>query len=343
MAFPSASTCGRGWWRRLSRTWTGRRRRSTRCGFPTTSSTPGTRWRRAGACSRGRWPATPTSSCGHEVLCNSFRNPAHLAKMVGHRRRRSRAAGSSSASAPAGTTRSTAPTAGRSRPRRVRIAQLAEAIELIRRMWTQAPAQLPGRALPDRGRLLRATARCRSRPSWSAATASSYLLRVVARHADWWNYRFRGLDVYAQKQEVLKAHCRDVGPRLRRDPAGRPRRHPHRRDRARGGAASRPRPDMRPLADIRLVGTPAQVTETLLAHRRAGRPPAHGELRRRAATGGHLALRRRRPAAPARRLRRVGVSRPGGDRSSRPPTPSRRASPRIPRRRRGGRSGGCGP
>ena len=36
-------------------------------------------------------------------------------------------------------------------------------------------------------------------------------MRVVAQHADWWNYIYQTPEAYAQKQEVLKQHCRDVG------------------------------------------------------------------------------------------------------------------------------------
>ena len=91
-----------------------------------------------------------------------------------------------------------------------------------------------------------------------------YLLRAVAKHADWWNYSFRDDATYAHKQEVLKGHCKDVGrdyeqivqvvrvgiliaeterevERLKADPR------------------------TRPLSDIHLVGTPAQVTEALRA------------------------------------------------------------------------------
>ena len=38
-----------------------------------------------------------------------------------------------------------------------------------------------------------------------------HLLRVVARHADWWNYGYRDRALYAHKQEVLKGHCKDAG------------------------------------------------------------------------------------------------------------------------------------
>ena len=198
--------------------------------------------------------------CGHEVLCNSFRNPAHTAKMLataqalsggravlgigaGWNGEEYRAYGWPFPSAP------------------VRIAQLAEAIELIRRMWTDASATYEGAHYRIAG------ASCEPRPDprppvMVGGHGERYLLRVVARHADWWNYGFRDHVLHAHKQEVLKSHCREVGrdydeilqvvrvgiliapterevERLKADPA------------------------VRPMADIPLAGTPAQVGETL--------------------------------------------------------------------------------
>jgi len=202
----------------------------------------------------------PDKRCGHEVLCNSFRNPAHTAKMVataqalsggrtilgigaGWNEEEYRAYGWPFPSAP------------------VRIAQLAEAIELIRRMWTEAPATWAGEHYRIAG------AACEPRPDpippiMVGGHGEKHLLRVVARHADWWNYGFRDHALHAHKQDVLKAHCREVGrdydeilqvvrlgiliaeterdvERLKVDPS------------------------TRPMADIRVAGTPAQVTETL--------------------------------------------------------------------------------
>jgi len=90
----------------------------------------------------------------------------------------------------------------------------------------------------------------------------TYLLRVVARHADWWNYPFREPTLYTHKQEVLKRHCRDVGrdydtirqvvrvgiliAETERDV-----------ERLKGA------PGVRPMSDIRLAGTPEQVTDAL--------------------------------------------------------------------------------
>ena len=209
-------------------------------------------------------------------------------------------------------------------------------------MWTQAPAHYKGEHYRIEG------AYCEPRPVpvppvMVGGHGERYLLRVVARHADWWNYPFRGLDVYAQKQEVAQGAL----PRGRAATTTRSSRSSGSGiligESEREVERIKARPDTRPLADIRLVGTPGPGDGGAARHRGAGRPPAHRELRRRAAAGGNVALRRRGAAAPAGRLRRAEISRPGGGRSSRPPTPSRRACPRKSRRRTAARSGGCGP
>ncbi len=160
----------------------------------------------------------PDKRCGHEVLCNSFRNPAHVAKMV------------ATAQALSGG-------------------------------WTAAPATYDGQHYRIEN------AHCEPRPDpippiMVGGHGEKHLLRVVAQHADWWNYPFRDHALYAHKQEVLKAHCREVG-----------------RDydqivqvvrvgilvaeTERDVERLKAEPFVRPMADIRLAGTPAQVTETL--------------------------------------------------------------------------------
>ena len=85
----------------------------------------------------------PDKLCGHEVLCNSFRNPAHLAKMA------------ATAQALSGGRMILGIGAGWNEEEyraygwpyltaRTRIAQLAEAIELIRAMWRGAPVSYQG-------------------------------------------------------------------------------------------------------------------------------------------------------------------------------------------------------
>ena len=209
----------------------------------------------------------PDKLAGHEVLCNSFRNPAHTAKMV------------ATAQALSGGRVILGIGAGWNEeeyraygwpfpPTRVRIAQLAEAIQLIRLLWTESPASYRG----EHYQIARAVCEPPPRPLppvMVGGHGEKYLLRVVAEHADWWNYSFRDLATYVHKQEVLKAHCREVG----RD-------YDAIEQVVRVGVLIaetereiervKARPDTRPLGDIHVVGTPAQVTETMLEIRRQG-------------------------------------------------------------------------
>src|SRR5262245_20302297 len=209
------------------------------------------------------WPLAryPDKLCGHEVLCNSFRNPAHLAKMAATAQALS--GGRFILGIGAGWNEEEYRAYGFPYPTTpVRIAHLAEAIELIRAMWTEAPARYKGTHYRIEG------ASCEPQPKpvppiMVGGHGERHLLHVVARHADWWNYPFRGFDLYTQKQEALQRHCRDVG----RDYdeiqqvvrvgilIG---------DNEREVERIKARPDTRPLSDIPLVGTPDQVTETLL-------------------------------------------------------------------------------
>ena len=203
----------------------------------------------------------PDKRCGHEVLCNSFRNPAHLAKMAATAQALSK--GRVILGIGAGWNEEEYRAYGWPYPpAKVRIAQLAEAIELIRRMWAGGPVDYRGEHYTIAG------AHCEPRPDPAppvmvGGSGEKYLLRVVAKHADWWNYVWKGPEAYAHKQEVLKGHCRVVG----RDYdtiqqvvrvgilIGENEREVERLKRADG---------IRPLTDIQLVGTPAQVTEALL-------------------------------------------------------------------------------
>jgi alkanesulfonate monooxygenase SsuD/methylene tetrahydromethanopterin reductase-like flavin-dependent oxidoreductase (luciferase family) len=208
----------------------------------------------------------PDKVCGHDVLCNSFRNPAHLAKMA------------ATAQAISGGRVVLGIGAGWNEeeyraygwpfpPASQRIAQLAEAIQVIRTMWSDSPAGYSGEHYRIRN------AACEPRPVPTppimvGGAGEKLLLRVVARHADWWNYVYTDLPTLVRKQDVLKAHCDSVGrdygsirqvvhvgiligetegevERLRRDPGVRP-------------------------LDAGVAGTPEQVTAALLEIVRRG-------------------------------------------------------------------------
>lgn len=199
---------------------------------------------------------------GHAVLCNSFRNPAHLAKMSATMQAIS--GGRVVLGIGAGWNEEEYLAYGLPFPSaRVRIAEMAEAIELIRVMWTEAPANYEGKHYQIRN------AYCEPRPDplppvMIGGSGEKYLLRAVAQHADWWNYIYTDLETYTHKQTVLKSHCRDVG-----------------RDydeivqmtnngiligeTEREVEQLRNSSDVRPVVPGTLVGTPEQITEQLLA------------------------------------------------------------------------------
>jgi alkanesulfonate monooxygenase SsuD/methylene tetrahydromethanopterin reductase-like flavin-dependent oxidoreductase (luciferase family) len=94
----------------------------------------------------------------------------------------------------------------------VRIAQLAEAVQICKTMWAPSHdnAEFSGRYY----RLKNAA--CRPKPVppppiMIGGGGERLTLRVVAEHADWWNLPGAPLDDYAQKLEVLASHCIDVG------------------------------------------------------------------------------------------------------------------------------------
>jgi len=146
---------------------------------------------------------------------------------------------------------------------RVRIEQLAESIQIMRAMWSGHPASFQGKHY----RIDRAYCEPRPDPAPPIVVGGSgekYLLRVVAEHADWWNYIYSDRESYAHKQAVLQEHCKAVG----RD-------YGEIVQVAHGGVLiaeseralkkMQDSPDVRPAGPGTIIGTPEQVTEQLLA------------------------------------------------------------------------------
>jgi alkanesulfonate monooxygenase SsuD/methylene tetrahydromethanopterin reductase-like flavin-dependent oxidoreductase (luciferase family) len=95
-------------------------------------------------------------------------------------------------------------------PPKVRIAQLEEAIQVIRRLWSDAPASFAGEHYRIDG------ANCEPRPDPApplliGGGGEQLTLRVVAKHADWWNIPGGTAANYARKLDVLRQHCQAVG------------------------------------------------------------------------------------------------------------------------------------
>lgn len=149
---------------------------------------------------------------GHIVLGQSYRNPALTAKMAANLQVLTR--GGFILGIGAGWKEDEYKAYGYPYPSAaIRIAELEEAVQLIKTMWTQSPANFQGEYYQIEN------AECQPQPDppiplLIAGGGEKKTLRVVAQYADWWNYNFSTPEEYAHKQSVLESHCRDVG----RDP-----------------------------------------------------------------------------------------------------------------------------
>lgn len=98
-------------------------------------------------------------------------------------------------------------------PPKERLAQTAEAIEVIRALWADPNVTVAGHhyAVSD------ATLAPRPEPPvplMIGGGGERFTLRLVARHADWWCADVGPVEVFRRKARVLADHCRAIG----RDP-----------------------------------------------------------------------------------------------------------------------------
>ena len=154
----------------------------------------------------------PQLKFGHTVLCQSFRNPALLAKMgatlqflsggrfilgigAGWQEEEYRAYGYAFPSAA------------------VRVAQLAEALQIIKAMWTEPKVTFAGAHYQVEN------AYCEPkpdpRPVIMVGAFKPKMLQLTAQYADWWNVSSTGIAPYRRMIATLARACAAVG----RDPA----------------------------------------------------------------------------------------------------------------------------
>jgi len=204
----------------------------------------------------------PQLKFGHSVLCQSFRNPALLAKMgatlqflsggrfilglgAGWHEEEYRAYGYDFP------------------PDGVRVAQLEEALQIIKAMWTEAKATFAGKYY----RVIEA--QCEPKPdpipTLMVGAFRPKMLRLTAKYADWWNVSSSGPNKYRSLAEAFERACADVG----RDPST------VRRSWGGGCACAPTREEAQAFAgdrfsaaddeDFGFVGTPQQVVEQMRA------------------------------------------------------------------------------
>ena len=154
----------------------------------------------------------PQLKFGHTVLCQSFRNPALLAKMgatlqflsggrfilgigAGWHEEEYRAYGYDF------------PPAG------VRVEQLAETLQIVKALWTEEKATVHGNHFQVND------AHCEPKPDpippIMVGAFRPKMLRLTAQYADWWNVSSTGVGAYRRLAADLDRACADLG----RDPA----------------------------------------------------------------------------------------------------------------------------
>jgi alkanesulfonate monooxygenase SsuD/methylene tetrahydromethanopterin reductase-like flavin-dependent oxidoreductase (luciferase family) len=147
-------------------------------------------------------------SFGHIVLCNSFRNPALLAKMAATLSVLS--SGRFILGIGAGWKKDEYLSYGYDFPDApARIEALDEAVQIVRMMWKQDLVHFNGKHFKING------ACCNPKPKpmppiMIGGAGEKLTLKVVASQADWWNAGLP-LEEYRHKLAVLRKHCERIG------------------------------------------------------------------------------------------------------------------------------------
>jgi F420-dependent oxidoreductase-like protein len=152
---------------------------------------------------------------GSLVLCNSYRNPALTAKMASSLDQIS--GGRLELGIGAGWMDEEYRGYGYNFPPvRVRLEQLDEGLDVIRRLFTEPRATFQGKyyALDDAANNPKPKQKPYP-PITIGGSGERVLLRLVAKHADRWNCPVNAAADIAHKLAILRSHCAEVG----RDPA----------------------------------------------------------------------------------------------------------------------------
>ena len=151
----------------------------------------------------------PKLTLGSIVLCQSYRPPALLAKMAASLQGLS--GGRFILGMGAGWKANEYKAYGYDFPSLgVRLDQLEEAVQIIRRMWREPSPSFEGKYYRIDN------AACEPRPDpmiplMIGGGGRKRTLRIAAQYADWWNFPGGSLENYQDLLGVLKEHCQAVG------------------------------------------------------------------------------------------------------------------------------------
>jgi F420-dependent oxidoreductase-like protein len=149
---------------------------------------------------------------GTMVTCNTFRNPALLAKMAATVDVIS--GGRLEFAIGAGVQEDEHIAYGLSFPKpSVRIGRLGEAVEVIKKLWTEQKASYKGKYYSISEAVCEPKPLQKPHPPITIAGAGEKLtMRIAARHADRFDWGYLpSMAVYKHKLEILKRHCAEVG------------------------------------------------------------------------------------------------------------------------------------
>lgn len=154
----------------------------------------------------------PELQWGHTVICQSFRNPALIAKMAATLQFMS--GGRFTLGIGAGWNEDEYLSYGYDfPPAGIRVEELDEALQIIKLMWTEESATFEGKHYRVK------EARCEPKPdpipNIMIGAFRPKMLRLTARHANWWNVSSTRIEDYRSYLQVFERACDEVG----RDPA----------------------------------------------------------------------------------------------------------------------------
>jgi len=154
-------------------------------------------------------PVTETIRLGQMCTCNSYRPPAYMAKVASSVDVIS--GGRLEFAIGAGWYEHEYLAYGYEFPKpSVRIGQLDEAVQIIKKMWTEDEANFEGKYYSVKGAINQPkTLQDPHPPMWIAGGGEQLTLRTVARYADYSNFG-GSPEAFAAKSDILESHCEKV-------------------------------------------------------------------------------------------------------------------------------------